>query len=110
MKVYLSHPFGGKEENRTDAARIANGLKSVWKYDGVEAEVVNPLEVLKEHTGKLSEDRILKLAVGLMQGCDGVIFAPGWRRSRGCRYEHMAARRHGLPRILLDEESAGAFK
>ena len=54
---------------------------------------MNPLE----YFAPLAEDgvddeTILMMAISLMNDCDGVLFAPGWKKSRGCRYEHFKLR------------------
>lgn len=93
-RIYLSHPFGGKEENREKAASLAAFYRAVWDAEGMtDWELINPLE----YFAPLAEDgvddeTILMMAVALMQDCDGVLFAPGWKKSRGCRYEHYRAR------------------
>ena len=103
-KVYLSHPYGGKEINRDKARRLAAWYRREWKREGKDYELVNPLDVLAGCSTRNDEDQMLGLAVELMRQCDMVLFAPGWRRSRGCRYEHMVARKEGLPRAILDVE------
>lgn len=87
-RFYLSHPYGGKAENKIKAAQIAQLYREIWDAEGHEDwELLNPLEYLKDFQD-LDEDTILRMAVNIMGTCDGVIFAPGWKRSRGCRYEH----------------------
>jgi len=103
-KIYLSHPYGGKEINRDKARRIAAWYRKEWEREGKDYELVNPLDVLAGCSTRNDEDQMLGLAVELMRKCDMVLFAPGWRRSRGCRYEHMVARKEGLPRAILDVE------
>ena len=93
-RIYLSHPYGGKQENRESAAWWANFFREEWAKDEEmkDWQIVNPLEELKDEADRNSEDQMLGLAVELMQTFDGVIFAPGWKKSRGCRYEHLVAR------------------
>lgn len=92
-RIYLSHPYGGKEENRKKAALIAQLYRQIWDSENKQDwEIVNPIEYFEPFTG-LDDDTILRSAATLMETCDGVLFAPGWRRSRGCRYEHWRARR-----------------
>ena len=93
VRIYLSHPYGGNEENREKAAALAKFYRDAWDAEGkTDWELVNPLEYFKPFTG-VDEETILLMAVRLMQDCDGVLFAPGWKKSRGCRYEHWNARR-----------------
>lgn len=90
-RIYLSHPYGGKAENRERAAKIAEMYSDIWDAEGkTDWEIVNPLSYFEPLEG-LDEEAILMMAVVLMRNCDGVLYAPGWRRSRGCRYEHFIA-------------------
>ena len=91
-RIYLSHPYGGKEENRESAARIASIYRAIWAAEGKDWEIVDPLAYFKPIADGLSEDTILRMAVNLMLTCDGILYAPGWKRSRGCRYEHYIAK------------------
>lgn len=92
MRIYLSHPFGGKEENRERAAAIAKFYRDVWAAEGKDYELINPLEYLEPLSEGVPERQMLKLAVNLLNSCDAVLFADGWRKSRGCRLEHFAAK------------------
>jgi hypothetical protein len=93
-RIYLSHPFGGQEENREKAAALAAFYRAVWDAEGMtDWEIVNPLEYFAPLAADgVDDETILLMAVALMQDCDGVLFAPGWKKSRGCRYEHFRAR------------------
>ena len=103
MKIYLSHPFGGKEENREKAAEIAKFYRGIWAAEGkTDWILINPLEYLEPFD--LPEWQMLHLAVNLLKTCDAVLFAPGWRKSRGCRLEHFAAK--GKEIAEIPEEAA----
>lgn len=93
-RIYLSHPYGGFRENREKAAALAAFYRAVWDAEGkTDWVLVDPLSYFEplERDG-VDDETILMLAVALMQDCDGVLFAPGWKHSRGCRYEHWKAR------------------
>ena len=92
MRIYLSHPYWGKEENREKAAAIAKFYREVWQAEGRDYEIVNPLEYLEPLSDGVPEYTLLKLAVNLLKSCDAVLFADGWKHSRGCRLEHFAAK------------------
>ena len=92
MRIYLSHPYGGKEENRERAAAIAKFYREVWQAEGRDYEIVNPLEYLEPLSDGVPEYTLLQLAVNLLKSCDAVLFADGWKQSRGCRLEHFAAK------------------
>ena len=105
-KVYLSHPYGGKEENREAAAAVAKMFREIWAAEGKDYEIVNPLEYLAPLADGFQEWEILKLAVNLLKSCDAVLFAPGWKKSRGCRMEHFAARGKEIAEIPDEIEAA----
>lgn len=93
MRIYLSHPYGGRPENKEKAAKIASMYRAIWDAEGKKNwEIVNPLSYFEPLAGTVDEDTILRVAVNLMLTCDGVLYAPGWKKSRGCRYEHMRVR------------------
>lgn len=68
--------------------------REIWDAEGkTDWEIVNPIEYFAPLAEEgVDDETILMMAVALMQDCDGVLFAPGWKRSRGCRYEHWKAR------------------
>ena len=91
VRIYLSHPFGGKEENRERAEAIAKIYREIWDSEGKENwEILNPLEYFRDFQD-MEDYTVLRMAVNLMKTCDGILWAPGWKRSRGCRYEHWIA-------------------
>ena len=93
-KIYLSHPYQGREENREKAAALAAFYRAVWDAEGkFDWVLVDPLSYFEplERDG-VDDETILAMAVALMNDCDGVLFAPGWKHSRGCRYEHWKLR------------------
>lgn len=103
--IYLSHPYGGNEDNRLDAALIAGGIESETEY-----AVFNPLSAFAKYSGRHSEDTILAMCKGALTACKLIILCPGWEKSRGCRYERMVARAYGIPRIYLTDEEAWVFR
>ena len=104
-RVYISHPYGGSEENREKAAALAAFYRDVLAAEGQDVEIIDPLKYFEpmEQDG-VDDETILVMAVQLMRDCDIVLFAPGWKHSRGCRYEHWKARRRGMTRDEIPEE------
>ena len=103
MKVYLSHPYGGKLINKLHAEGIAKLYREIWAAEGVDHEIVNPLVELEGEAEKNTEPQMLALAVDLMRQCKAVIFAPGWKKSPGCRMEHLVAFAEGMDIHYLPE-------
>ncbi len=108
MRIYLSHPFGGREENRERARAIQMFYEDIWAQERSDddefVELVNPLELLAGCAGHLDEDAITDAAVALMLSCDAVILCPGWEYSVGCTREFEAATEAGLLVVTLDPE------
>ena len=87
-RIYLSHPYAGRPENIEKAASLAKLYEELWRREGeCDLVIINPLEYFKNFQD-FDDYTILRMAVNLMKSCDAVLFAPGWKRSRGCRYEH----------------------
>ena len=103
MKVYLSHPYGGSLINKLHSMGIAKLYQEIWAAEGVDHEIVNPLVELEDEAENNTEPQMLALAIDLMRKCDAVMFAPGWKKSRGCRMEHMAAFADGMKICYLPE-------
>ena len=93
-RIYLSHPYGGFRQNRENALALTAFYRDVLDAEGKEDwEIINPIEYFAQMAEEgVDDETILMMAVALMLDCDGVLFAPGWKRSRGCRYEHFRAR------------------
>ena len=106
MRVYLSHPYGRKPENKRRSKIIAKLYREMWAAEGADHEIINPLVELEKESERNTEPQMLALAVELLRKCDAVLFAPGWKNSRGCRMEHMAAFADGMKICYLPEELA----
>ena len=105
-RIYLSHPYQGLEENREKAAALAAFYRAVWDAEGkTDWEIINPLEYFAPVAEEgVDDETILMMAVALMMDCDGVLFSPGWKHSRGCRYEHFRLRHaKGLVKYFKEE-------
>ena len=109
-RIYLSHPYGGLLENREKAAALAAFYRAVWDAEGkTDWEIINPLEYFAPMAEEgISDETILINAVALMKDCDGVLFAPGWKQSRGCRYEHWKSRHADGKRVKYFQDEIPA--
>lgn len=109
--VYLSHPYGGNEENRMDSMMIERGINTVKDDEYI---IINPLnDAAFDRFAKWAdydEKSILNYCEGYLSGCKLVVFCPGWEQSNGCRREYEVAKEHGIPRIFLDEKDAEIFR
>ena len=107
--IYISHPFRGIEANRERAREITALLSGECGFNNY--IFINPLDLFMGQSKRANLDAIiLSQAVEVMQKCDGVIFCEGWRKSRGCRVEHFAARKAGIPRWIGHEAFIASCK
>ena len=90
-RIYLSHPYGGKAENREKAAALARMYREIWRHEGKNFELINPLEIFENVPTSVSDEVVLNAAIELLKGCDAVIFCDGWEKSHGCCMEHNEA-------------------
>ncbi len=109
-RVYLSHPFGGNEENREASKAIAALYRNLWQQEERDNVIVNPLELLEGADKVLPDNTVLNAAIELMKGCDIVIFSDGWQNSEGCKREHLEAERLGMECVYIDADIEAAAK
>lgn len=90
MKIYISVPISGLdiETQRALSRSIADKVSKVGHTP------VNPFDApeppmcfteAEKYGHYMGEDMKMLLA------CDGIVFAPGWKNSKGCRLENAAA-------------------
>lgn len=106
-KAMLSQPMAGKsdEEIVTTRERAIKALESQGY------KVVNTLFTDEWYSPKSMEERgveniplcFLAKSLESMSLCHAAYFCKGWRDTRGCVIEHMAAEKYGLT-ILYEEE------
>lgn len=95
-KVFVSQPMRGRtdEEILEERAKI---LKIAEAYLGDSVTVVE--NFFKD--GDLSPVQCLGDSISLMATADLVVFAPGWRKARGCKIERMVAKEYQIPTLDL---------
>ncbi|KMO85174.1 hypothetical protein AB840_15125 [Megasphaera cerevisiae DSM 20462] len=88
MKViYISHPYGGEENNRTAVDKIILKLGETFP----DAAYFSPLHALRRPYDFKNYDRDLDAAIEIMKRCDAVFFTGIWSESTGCREEFETA-------------------
>lgn len=97
-RFYISHPYTGNEEiNKANAKNITTRLQR----DHAEDFFVNPLALMEScDEAGLDYPQIIHKCLEEMKLCQGIIMAPGWLNSQGCRKERDEATRCGL--IVFD--------
>ena len=91
MKIFISQPMSGltDEQIQQDRQRIISAVGSI--FSGQEIEVLDSF--FKNFTGDPLE--YLGKALAIMAEADCVVFAEGWKESRGCSIEHLCAVQYG---------------
>ena len=94
MKVFISQPMNGLSEVEILTVRdqVFEAFKSFMK--------MSDLKLVDSYFKDLPKDAgniwCLGDSIRLMDGCDFIIFVPGWDDARGCRIEHEVAKQYGL--------------
>ena len=94
LKAYLSHPFTNNEKkNRNTARKIATTISKKAKEKGSAIAILNTCDCIR-----YAEDAKLSY-----EGCDTLLLAPGWEKSRGCVIETAFAIHEGIHVCILPE-------
>lgn len=100
--IYLSHPYGGKEENIKKAGEYAKTLiqmSRVMKESAV--TILSPihnftwLSYHAKETAEYEED--IKSCLVLLKRTDALVLCGSWKQSYGCRLEYLYALNLNLP-------------
>jgi len=97
-RVYIVHPFQGKEENKK---KIEDVCKLLADLGHVPISPVHAFSFLDDNIPK-EREKALELCVNLLAVCDVACVCGDWVRSKGCRKEVEAAYRYRLPVVHLD--------
>ena len=92
-KVYIIHPFQGKEENRKKIDQICRAVANMGFLP------VSPVRAFGFLRDEVPEERklALKLCQELIKGCDQAWLFGDWEKSEGCNIEIQAAEETGVP-------------
>lgn len=93
LKVYIAHPYNGKQENMDSVTTIARGLKNILPISPIHA--FSFLEEPQDRT------KALEYCRELLSMCDELWLCPGWERSEGCRMEKAWAKDMGIKVVII---------
>lgn len=100
--IYLSHPYGGKEENIKKAGEYAKTLIQMSRVMKEEAvTILSPihnftwLSYHAKETAGYEED--IKSCLVLLKRTDALVLCGPWKQSYGCRLEYLYALKLNLP-------------
>ena len=95
MKVFISQPMNGKDEQTIlkERAKMISRIKEQYP----DAEILESyFEDYKPSTGNVAL-KCLSKSLELLADADEAWFAPGWQNARGCRIENDCAIAYGIP-------------
>lgn len=92
-RVYISHPFMNKTENREKVEKII--LDIVREYDDIVP--VSPIHAFGFLYDKVDYDTGIKYCLELLKTCDEMWMFGDWYISVGCIIEKNFASEHGIP-------------
>ena len=102
MKVYISHPYGGKRANLEHVEELIVGLYK--KYPSLKAHsylnspvcMVSPIHALGFLYDEVDYDMGMKLCYALIDGCDFLVYREG-EISEGVKRELAYCERNNIP-------------
>ncbi len=94
MRVYISGPMTGHADHNYPAF---NAAAAAWreKYDPETITVFNPAEEFDGDT-TLPYERYMRNDITLLLKANAIAMLPGWRNSKGARFELLVAQMLGL--------------
>lgn len=97
-KIYIVHPFQGKEENRKKIDQICRTVANMGYLP------VSPVHAFSFLDDNIPEERelALKLCQELVKSCDQAWLFGDWEKSEGCGIEIAVAKRNYVPVLDID--------
>jgi hypothetical protein len=97
--IYISHPYGGKEENKAKIEDIIKRLSD--RYNG---EVfISPVHSFGFMYDCFEYERGLQMCLDLLDRCDSMLVFGDWEHSRGCKAEVKYAKECGIPYQIVND-------
>ncbi len=93
MKVYIAHPYGGKEENKLKVESIIKDLVS--QYDNV--IFISPIHLFGYLYNEVSYSQGMEWCLNILNECDEIWLCNGWEDSQGCRMEYYNSIVNNIP-------------
>lgn len=110
MKIFVSQPMNGRTkeevlEERTKCIEAYKAWLAKHVQDTLTMKVVT-FEVIENYDKPHAPENAPRLwyladSLKLMSEADYVIFAPGWKKAKGCKVEMMCCRLYNKPYIKL---------
>ena len=93
MRIYLSHPYGGKPDNLDAIDALLRHLA----IDDPDNTYLSPVHCFGGLYNAVPYPRGLDMCLDLLSVCDRMVVYGDWRDSVGCRAEMAYCKKHGIP-------------
>ena len=95
--IYISHPYGGKEENKRKIESIVTELSKQYTY----ITFVSPVHCFGFTYDTLPYERGLDMCLDLLSKCDKMYVYGDWKNSRGCTAEVLYCETMNIPYEII---------
>lgn len=99
MLIYISHPYGGRAENKAKIEQIIHGLAAKDKAN----TYVSPVHCFGFMYNSVPYLHGLGMCLDLLGRCDKMIVFGDWQHSIGCREEIRYCQEHGIAYVVCHE-------
>lgn len=97
--IYVSHPFGGKEENKQKVEEIVRGL--VKQNPGT--TYISPIHAIGYLYSDVSYEQGMEYCLNLLDKCDKMLVFGDHASSRGCTAEILYCQEFFIPYEIVGD-------
>jgi nucleoside 2-deoxyribosyltransferase len=83
-RIYIAHPFGGKDENKQKVERIIKKL--IKKHPDI--LFVSPIHCTGFYYHDVTYEKGMEYCFELLNMCDTLLLCGDWKKSTGCCMEY----------------------
>ena len=91
--IYVSHPYGGKQENKDKVEEIVRKLIKLHP----ENIYISPIHTFGYLYNEVDYEYGMKMCLRLLDKCDKIILCKEWTTSKGCCMELHESKIIGIP-------------
>ena len=91
-RVYVAHPYGGKEENKQSVETLIREM--VKNYPDV--LYLSPIHAMGYLYNDVEYEHGMQYCFALLKTCDELLLCEGWETSRGCKMEKEFAEKNEI--------------
>lgn len=92
--VYVAHPFGGNEKNKTVCENL---IKKLTRLHGEDSVFISPVLNFGHSYSEFSYADGVDICLDLLRRCDCLLLCGDWTTSKGCMAEYAFAKAIEMP-------------